>query len=397
MNPTFKHQRYILSLSVCLLLTFRAGLPAAYAQEDAEVNIRNNSFGSAIRFYQQYISPVRVSHCQMVPSCSEYGLQAFQQQHPVPALLNTSDRLLRCSHDYRAYQKTFCQGELRLYDPVTPDPIRDRKFLERHNSVVLFHNTDTLPEIKFINRLIARRNYREALLEMNRLMYFSDQVQAPEFYANYLACKRGVDEAEEGLYAWENDFPEEIKEVPVVLLETGNLYLKLYRYDEAILRYENCQHGEADSLLIDKSNLLIGLSQAYQDKWIDSRNAFLDVRENSLYKPYRQKCLEILDSREQFRYKKPWLAGSLAIVPGMGYLYAGHVQTAISSLVINGLLMYACYGSVKNKNYGLSALLGIVSLSFYIGNITGSVKSAQRYNTKYNSDIMRRLESTIYY
>ena len=66
------------------------------------------------------------------------------------------------------------------------------------------------------------------------------------------------------------------------------------------------------------------------------------------------------------------------MIPGLGYLYSGHKGTALTSLLVNGLLMYACYTSIQNENYGLAVLTGVISLSFYIGNISGSAKARCR-------------------
>lgn len=70
----------------------------------------------------------------------------------------------------------------------------------------------------------------------------------------------------------------------------------------------------------------------------------------------------------------------LSVIPGAGYAYTKQYQTAITSLLINSVLAYATYTCIKRDNYGMAALSGIFSLTFYFGNILGAGKSANRYN-----------------
>ncbi len=86
------------------------------------------------------------------------------------------------------------------------------------------------------------------------------------------------------------------------------------------------------------------------------------------------------------------IAGVLSIIPGAGYAYTGHTQTAISSLIINGLLTYATYSNFKKENFGMGLLTGVFNLSFYIANIYGSAKSANRFNQQQRKNIISKLE-----
>ena len=83
----------------------------------------------------------------------------------------------------------------------------------------------------------------------------------------------------------------------------------------------------------------------------------------------------------------------MAIVPGAGYLYAKQPGSAITSLLTNGLLAYAVYSSFKADNYGLGILVGLFSVSFYIGNIAGSGSSATRYNERIRREAIAELRN----
>lgn len=49
-----------------------------------------------IRFYRAVISPLLPSCCRFVPTCSEYGLIAFQRYGFVKGFALTAKRILRC-------------------------------------------------------------------------------------------------------------------------------------------------------------------------------------------------------------------------------------------------------------------------------------------------------------
>ncbi|WP_374704052.1 MULTISPECIES: membrane protein insertion efficiency factor YidD [Salimicrobium] len=49
-----------------------------------------------IRFYQKGISPFTPPTCRFYPTCSEYGLVAFQRHGFVKGLYLTSKRVLKC-------------------------------------------------------------------------------------------------------------------------------------------------------------------------------------------------------------------------------------------------------------------------------------------------------------
>lgn len=49
-----------------------------------------------IRFYQRYISPLKLPSCRFYPTCSEYALQAINKYGAVIGLYKAGCRILRC-------------------------------------------------------------------------------------------------------------------------------------------------------------------------------------------------------------------------------------------------------------------------------------------------------------
>ena len=50
-----------------------------------------------IRMYQRYISPVKMTRCPYIPTCSNYGLQAVEKYGVIKGGLLASWRVIRCN------------------------------------------------------------------------------------------------------------------------------------------------------------------------------------------------------------------------------------------------------------------------------------------------------------
>jgi hypothetical protein len=138
--------------------------------------------------------------------------------------------------------------------------------------------------------------------------------------------------------------------------------------------------------------MLNGLLYANKYDWKNSMKAYQLLSAFESHTKIASSNFKLSESALQIKDKSPAIAGLFSIIPGGGYLYTGHKQTAFSALVVNGLLAYATYTSVKNKNYGMGILTGVFNLSFYVGNIYGATKSAKRFNEKQRKSINSKLE-----
>ncbi|MDY6951890.1 MAG: membrane protein insertion efficiency factor YidD [Thermodesulfobacteriota bacterium] len=69
--------------------------------------------------YREYVSPIDGSDCPMVPSCSQYSLDALEKHGFFMGWLMTWDRLLRCGRDeIKRSSRVVLGGEEKCYDPV---------------------------------------------------------------------------------------------------------------------------------------------------------------------------------------------------------------------------------------------------------------------------------------
>ncbi len=77
--------------------------------------------------------------------------------------------------------------------------------------------------------------------------------------------------------------------------------------------------------------------------------------------------------------KSPWLAAvSSGVIPGMGKVYTGEWKDGLYACVIVTAFSWLAYRSVQKASVPYTAFYGSMALSFYLGNIYGSWKSALR-------------------
>ena len=82
-------------------------------KEDLPILIKPGLF--IIEFYQNYLGKIKGSYCPMYPSCSEYGKIAIIKNGYV-GILQTFDRLHRCSHDLENYKIIIFNNEIKYFD-----------------------------------------------------------------------------------------------------------------------------------------------------------------------------------------------------------------------------------------------------------------------------------------
>ncbi len=102
-----------------------------------------------------------------------------------------------------------------------------------------------------------------------------------------------------------------------------------------------------------------------------------------------------LEKAGQIERLSPGLAGTLAIIPGAGYLYCRRYQDALIAFLVNGGLIYAAYEAFDNDLVALGSLITFVEIGFYSGNIYGSVSGAHKYNHDRQRAFIDRLKENL--
>ncbi len=363
----------------------KAGINTIVKQKESAVNVY-------IGFYQKYISSIRGQECPMYPSCSNFGLKTFNEKSFSTAFALTSDRLLRCGHDHKNYSLTLSPIGFRLLDYPAYEKPHPELFYSRNSYYYAYSdklNDDST--FTFIKKLINNQYYQEALLEIMRVEFQADTFNI-ELFTNKIICLRATSGFEKALFEYETKCPSAYRNNVELLFQIALIQYKLQNYNLALDKCSLAWETSLDSYIKSRILMLNGLLYANKFEWESAMRSYTSLSESDACKTVGDANYQLSETASRFRDKSPTLAGVMSVVPGAGYAYSGHMQTAISALLINGLLAYATYTNFKQKNYGMGILTGVFSLSFYIGNIYGATKSAKRYNEQRKKSITDKLE-----
>lgn len=332
----------------------------------------------------------------MHPSCSNFGLATFRERNFAEAMMLTSDRLIRCGHDRSNYSLTFTEKGYKFLDYPFYSEVPDSLLLyenENYRAYGDFQRDDE--DTEFVKWLVNNGYYSEAILEINRLFYKKDRFSA-ELLNNLMIALTAEDRLEEALYAF-NRYKSEYDlsprheltyQVAFIHKELGNIELS-----NRLINELSSQEGVEEGIKV-RALSLKSVNQASVYDWDGVIETNQELSKSSLLEQQSSKVMSLAEEAKNLKPKSSFLAGTLSvIVPGLGYVYSGHAQTGVTALLVNALLAYATYSSIRTENYGLAALTGIFNLTFYLGNISGSAKSAARYNIERNKSFFRKIKN----
>ena len=80
-----------------------------------------------------------------------------------------------------------------------------------------------------------------------------------------------------------------------------------------------------------------------------------------------------------------------ALLPGLGYAYAGQRSAAMTSFIINTLFVAATYQLFDHGHEALGAIVGSLEMGWYVGGINGAGLAAVEYNERYYEPRVARL------
>ena len=157
-------------------------------------------------------------------------------------------------------------------------------------------------------------------------------------------------------------------------------YYKIQKYKKAIstLQWINPEQSEP---FFNDALFLFAFSQARLFRVEQANETLKRIKTNSEKKELADKFSNYFRQLNNVSNKSPLLAATLsAVIPGAGYLYAEHYETALTSFIINGLLIWAVHDAIREEQYGIAAAGAVFGLGWYIGNIEGSATAAIRQN-----------------
>lgn len=171
-------------------------------------------------------------------------------------------------------------------------------------------------------------------------------------------------------------------------------YVELKEFGPAVINLKNMIAVTEDLNVKDEAYYRMGWIHLETESWEKARLAFQNISEQNKSKYLLDRLSVELDSIDTISKKDPALAGILSVIPGAGYLYTERYRDALIAFVVNGALIFAAYESFDEDLDALGAILTVVGVGFYAGNIYGAVNSAHKYNkaqtTRFIQDLKAR-------
>jgi hypothetical protein len=160
--------------------------------------------------------------------------------------------------------------------------------------------------------------------------------------------------------------------------------------------FDNLFESLSDNELLS-SNDKVFLSSTYfllNDEYLKAKELLeANVKENNFT---LNSYFALANDGLNIKYKSPALSGSLsAIIPGTGKIYCGQWQDGLIALIMVGTSAWQSYRGFKKNGIesGYGWVFGTLGAGFYIGNITGSVKAANKHNKVKRERIRLRVQT----
>lgn len=249
---------------------------------------------------------------------------------------------------------------------------------------------DSLHTAQYANYLFLSNNYKLAADEYERLLfqYKADETQALRLIQSYRHSGQQGFAMQRMDTFW--DEPLQISgnvanEYLILQILAGNYNYVIHKAREnSMLAIQEKLFFEASSLMLDQE-----FAQAFSMIWS------ADQEPEPVLKSYSTLAAEAMS----MKLKSPALSGILSgIIPGSGKIYTGEWQDGLTTFVFICSTAWQSYRGFSRS--GISSpygwIMGAISAGFYAGNIYGSVKSANKYNTEKRNNINIRVQAVFY-
>jgi TolA-binding protein/TM2 domain-containing membrane protein YozV len=135
----------------------------------------------------------------------------------------------------------------------------------------------------------------------------------------------------------------------------------------------------------------------YRLAWIDIRtnqldSAMIHLKTIENTSAYPLSTIKNSLMAKKLPKKRPYLAGMLSIVPGLGQVYCDRYRDATLSFIVNGMIGWAAWESFDHDQPALGTLISFFGMGFYFGNIYGAINSAHKYNRRIENQWVKQLK-----
>ena len=243
-------------------------------------------------------------------------------------------------------------------------------------------------QFAFARHLLQQQDYARAITEFKRVLFlFPAGSRADE--SNYLLGEALFQNksTKEALLQWQGALKQNPRTpfVGEIQLKMGKAYWSLGLEEEAIEQWEILLQQGPPSFKPEAARALLW-ALAKQKKFGLARSRLQTL---PLAEPEKEVHESFFQKGESLPRKSPQTAGVLAaVLPGAGHWYLERYQDGLIALTINGLFTWAALSSFQQGNSGLGALLGVIELAWYSGNIYSAVNTAHKINKRQETEFL---------
>ncbi|MFH1139909.1 MAG: tetratricopeptide repeat protein [Pseudomonadota bacterium] len=258
---------------------------------------------------------------------------------------------------------------------------------------------DSQKLLDFAKFLYESGDYSKAALEARRFLFlYPESPRRDE--AGLLLGRSGLDggkpaEAEQAFLSVLNshDRPESAGEAAL------GLGLALERLDPARAEalYRDLISGKArpdadPAKTRNPARIRLGWLLLGQARWGEAATVFRQVDDPKL-QPVLTELAAKAPGGENLPSRSPHAAGFMsALLPGAGQLYVGRPVDAGLALGFNALFVYGTVEAIQKEAWAAAAVLGLLEIAWYGGNIYNAVNGAHLYNRAARETFLKKLE-----
>lgn len=244
----------------------------------------------------------------------------------------------------------------------------------------------------FIDYLVAKENYREALFLIDhkikpRVSLYTDSIRYLEGWSHYSLKQLDASTNAFLTVSPASDFYAKSH----FFAGYNQLFMGQYQRASSIFSQVKSTNSSLEAL----RNFELSGVQLLQGNAEQARNLLMKS-DSSLAALSTQwsNMNQIITELENHKAKKPWLAGLMsAVVPGSGKFYAGKKGEGVASFIGTvsfGLVAWENYRKLGIK-HPKTIIFGSIFAATYVSNIYGSVVSVRIYETEYNHAIHNQI------
>lgn len=256
---------------------------------------------------------------------------------------------------------------------------------------------------KFADYLFEQGDYIRASNEYQRYLFFQP-INSEEIRYQIALCYRLGGRPEHAIQTFQEllRHSTDSKVVSNAYLQIGISYYLLDQFEKSVEHLEESLPRISDAHYHAEAEQVIGLSYLMNREWENAEAIFSRLQQSDVIAVREQSNVfnNFATEGKQLPRRSPFLAGLMStFVPGSGRLYTGRLNDGLTSLITVGLTGWQAYDGFRRD--GLSSVkgwtLGTLGGIFYLGNIYGSVISAQVYNNESSDEFLSSLYITLPY